>query len=436
MSDIIIYPESLSASVIGKEFSAKKPTELYVAVMTEILRNRPQIIGQKETHFTTDSVRAGQYHGKTRSVDIAGRTVYILTGLATKAKWQAIEKTCQLAGLTFEVDGQAKTVTKPAPQSQIKPAVTNTNTQSTQINKKICSKCGKLFNNLCRNDLCLECLFSDITEKYFKSSKTSNCSNLDDFYLKNKNIKRIHYGIKENNTLVHDNLGDWVLGEHKTPRGPEQLIRDSLPLYSIDELGEVNAYSFNSVTRSIYYARSGVIYEREYYTQNGLPYYEDKKICDCHNIVHMLWAGNMLFITEISSMQFKERREYEFCMGDYGYMSDDYIAHLHLRIVETQNGEEIFRQEDFSAVKSVILSKNNIIDCVDANLNTWSLKQSGSSYTLEKIVDIDDIIKKNDISYSKLHQIRDKIICISYNEVGLFNDEGGLERHFIKEILT
>ena len=68
MSDIIIYPESLSASVIGKELSAKTPTELYVAVMTEILKNCPQIIGQKETHFTTDSVRAGQYTGTTRSI--------------------------------------------------------------------------------------------------------------------------------------------------------------------------------------------------------------------------------------------------------------------------------------------------------------------------------------------------------------------------------
>ncbi len=59
MSDIIIYPESLRASVIGKEISAKTPTELYVAVMAEILKKYLHIIGQKETHFTKDPARAG-----------------------------------------------------------------------------------------------------------------------------------------------------------------------------------------------------------------------------------------------------------------------------------------------------------------------------------------------------------------------------------------
>ena len=103
MSDIIIYPESLSASVIGKELSAKTPTELYIVVMTEILKNRPQIIGQKETHFTADPVRAGQYTGTTREIYINSTKVYIKTGLSTKDKWKGIEKTCQLAGLTFEV---------------------------------------------------------------------------------------------------------------------------------------------------------------------------------------------------------------------------------------------------------------------------------------------------------------------------------------------
>lgn len=38
MSNVIIFPESLSASVFGSEVSGKTPTELYVAVMVKILR--------------------------------------------------------------------------------------------------------------------------------------------------------------------------------------------------------------------------------------------------------------------------------------------------------------------------------------------------------------------------------------------------------------
>lgn len=444
MSNVIIYPESMSASVMGKELSAKTPTELYVSVMAEVLKNRPQIIGQKETHFTADAFRAGQYTGTTREVYISNTKVYIKTGFATKDKWKGIEKTCQLAGLSFELSGETKTVTKSVTQNQVKPAVANVNNQnvkSTQVSAKVCAKCGKSFDILYKNDLCRGCLIVDNFDKQCKGDNTTNISFLDDIRLKNKNIKRIYYGIKENNTLVHDDLGDWVLGEHKTPRGPEQLTKDYMPLYSMDELGEVNAYSYNSVTKSIYYAKNGVVYEREYYTKNGLPYYEDKKICDCNNIVNMLWACNMLFITEISGMQFKERREYEFSMGDYGYMSDDYVAHLRLRIVKAVNGEEIFRQEDFSAVKTVVPLKNyNLafidINFLDSELNTWNLKTSNNSFVLKKVFDINNIIKKNDISLYSLNKMKDKIYYINWDKVWIVNDNGQIEKHSINDVFN
>ncbi|MCM1506457.1 MAG: hypothetical protein NC177_04900 [Ruminococcus flavefaciens] len=447
MSNVIIYPESMSASVMGKEFSAKTPTELYVAVMAEILKNRPQIIGKKETHFTADSVRAGQYTGTTRGVYINNTKVYIKTGFSTKDKWKGIEKTCQLAGLSFELSGETKAVTKSFTQNQVKSTVANVNNQnvkSTQPNAKVCVRCGGSFDAFMgfnENGLCMPCLMIVDTEKEIKGQQTGNNSFMDNMELKNKNIKRIYYGIKENNTLVHDDLGDWVLGEHKTPRGPEQLTKDYMPLYSMDELGEVNAYSYNSVTKSIYYAKNNSVYEREYYTQNGLPYYKDKKICDCNNIVNMLWACNMLFITEISRMQFKERKEYEFSMGDYGYMSDDYVAHLRLRIVNALGGKEVFRQEDFSAVRTVAPLKNhdliNVnIGFIDAELNEWNLKKSNNSFILKKVYDINDIIKKNNISYSKLNQMKDKIWAINFDKVSIFNDNGQPEKHSIKDIFN
>lgn len=96
-----VYPGTPTELCIG--IHADNPTELYVAVMTDILTKCPDIIGQKETHFTTDSDRAGQYTGTTREVYINGKKVYIKTGFATKDKWIGIEKTCQLARLTFEL---------------------------------------------------------------------------------------------------------------------------------------------------------------------------------------------------------------------------------------------------------------------------------------------------------------------------------------------
>ncbi len=98
---VILYPVELLAEVCGEKAAGNSPTELYVHVMEVLLRRYPELVGKKETHFTSDSVRAGQYTGTTRSVLIGGRTVYIKTGFSTKDKWKGIEKTCQLVDVGF-----------------------------------------------------------------------------------------------------------------------------------------------------------------------------------------------------------------------------------------------------------------------------------------------------------------------------------------------
>lgn len=103
MSNVILYPDKLSAKVCNKEISEDTPTKLYVEVIIALISLSPWIVGKKETHFTADAERAALYTGKTRQCQINGKTVYIKTGLSTKDKWKGIEKTCELEKLSFEM---------------------------------------------------------------------------------------------------------------------------------------------------------------------------------------------------------------------------------------------------------------------------------------------------------------------------------------------
>ena len=66
MSNVILYPDKLSAKVCNKEISEDTPTKLYVEVIIALISLSPWIVGKKETHFTADAERAALYTGKTR----------------------------------------------------------------------------------------------------------------------------------------------------------------------------------------------------------------------------------------------------------------------------------------------------------------------------------------------------------------------------------
>lgn len=101
MSDITVSSDGISAIVFGNIIKANNPTELFVCVISEILKTHPEIIGKKETHFTSDKSRADKYTGTTRQIFVNDTKVYIKTGFSTKDKIDGIKKTCQLAGIIF-----------------------------------------------------------------------------------------------------------------------------------------------------------------------------------------------------------------------------------------------------------------------------------------------------------------------------------------------
>lgn len=101
---VVIYKDQNSADVFGTRVQQKDSTSLYVEVIRHILTRYPLLVGQKETHFTTDPIRGDNYTGKNREVNIGGRTVYIKTGFSTKDKWKGINAVCKLAGIEFRLE--------------------------------------------------------------------------------------------------------------------------------------------------------------------------------------------------------------------------------------------------------------------------------------------------------------------------------------------
>ena len=108
-NSVLIDENNNCVNVFGKQLSGKDPTTLYVEVVEIILKAYPQFVGQKETQFTTDKIKADSYTGKTRELFIAGSTVYVKTGFSTNVKWKNVKALCKLAGIECDlVQEQAK----------------------------------------------------------------------------------------------------------------------------------------------------------------------------------------------------------------------------------------------------------------------------------------------------------------------------------------
>lgn len=134
-NEVILFPESNSAEVFGLSLSGKSPTEIYVLAVETILKKHPELVGQKETHFTTDSARASQYTGTTRETVVNGRTVYIKTVFSTKDKWKNLERICQLASISFSIGERGMDVTSPVTQTAFPTAKTTASVKSTRSKK-------------------------------------------------------------------------------------------------------------------------------------------------------------------------------------------------------------------------------------------------------------------------------------------------------------
>ncbi len=462
MNIITVTPDGNSAVVFGNSITGNSPTELYVSVMTEILKAHPEIIGQKEPHFTSDKARADKYTGTTRKVLINGVTVYINTGLSTKAKIKGIEKTCQLAGIGFEVsyDGLCDDSddmdfgfdTVFPSETTVQPVAKQTETTVKPLGEK--KSIEEILISTMQNIMMMGTIMKSLVpSKGTIYAKHENDYELNNFY---KDIKRLNYGI-EVGGIVHDNLGDWVLGERKTPKGKEQLLKDSIPVYEIPKIGKVNAYTLLkfAVAESLYkyyliYAQNNTIYLHDMFEETT------SEICKCNNVVRILSARELLLITEISDFQYVGRKEYEFQMGDYGYTSDDYKATLQLRVVNMA-GNELIKVDNTNSIISAFpvryddtdLGKQmSLLFVTDIEHNCYGLKKNASEpniyepgkeeWSFETAWERDSVLKENDINYSQYFKLKNNIVALSTDTTIVWNDEqkkilGYDNKEFFKE---
>lgn len=484
-----------SANVFGRNLTPDSPTAIFVQVITEILKAHPEIIGQKETHFTTDKSRADRYTGTTREVLINGSTVYIKTGFSTKDKIKGIEKICQLAGISFslfdtvdsddnclkgfdydifaddsdDMDFGFDTVFPSEtaeeddffndfsfdtpfenPEESVKaihPVAKQTETSVNQSSRK--KSIEEIMTSTMQKMMLTSMIMkSPIPSKATIYAKHENDYELNKFY---KDIKTLNNGIKVGCT-IEDDLGDLVLKQYKTPKGKEQLLKDSIPVYEISHIGKVNAYTFLkvSVSDSLYkyyliYAKNNKIYMHdimEELSAIGDNKINDIEICDCNNVVSILAARELLLVTEISDFRYVGRTDHESQMGDFGYTSDDYKATLQLRVLNMA-GNELIKVDNTNSIISAMPCRYkdtkfgkqmSLLFVTDFNHNCYGLKNNASEPNIyeperkewssfETAWDKDKVLKENDINYSQYFKLKNNIIMLAPETTIVWNDE-------------
>ncbi len=274
--------------------------------MTEILKKYPYIIGQKETHFTTDPIRAERYTGKTREVDINGYTVYILTGLSSKAKWQSIEKTCQLAGISFEIDGETQPLTKPVQKSKENPAVSvavnNSETADSVRLEDIIDdyieiiqrgledvlyksdNAQKYYDNLLQNK-------RDCLGKYYSSGILDvECEFIDEYSNEKTDIliDELERYAQKRNKLALYYMSIWYASGFIGVRS----IGDSQELYILKpDIKKANDYRKSSARKGYaqaYYAQACYLMSKSCNNEDVIRYFEEAKKRGCKNAEIML----------------------------------------------------------------------------------------------------------------------------------------------------
>ncbi|WP_295210551.1 hypothetical protein [Ruminococcus sp.] len=480
MNEIIINPDGSSAVVFGERIIAKKPTELYVNVMSLILRSHPEIIGQKETHFTCDKSRADSYTGTTRNVLISGRPVYIKTGFSTKDKIKGIEKICLLAGISFSVenvnlndiglcDDDHRMVETPKHDNDKKEYVSSDiysfdDTELVFVTEEIGSggvpsavsekKSEHFFEQkaICHDKTddekqeqilgSIMIAFKAITiQNDMRNPKTKGISYYSKHYADYRisnifgKVKDLNYAGIHSCGIVHDNLGDWVLGEHRTPKGKEQLIKDSIPVYEIPKIGKVNAYTFfeyssfdNGKYLNYQYlvcAVDDVIYLYDIIEEKSY------KIGKGNRIINLLSVGELLFVTEIDDFKYVGRNDYEFQMGDFGYTSDDYNAILQLRVIDLC-GKELFKTLNIDSIIGSCPIKYSgkeysSLCFTDTNHNRFSavkniLNTDQEEWKVKKISDIKNVLDHNNVRLSEYYKIKPDVITYADNRILIWDE--------------
>lgn len=445
---VILYPYNFSAQVCGVEVTGSSATELYVNVIEQLLKQYPIFIGLKETHFTFNSARAEQYTGTTRTVKVNGSTVYINTGFSTKNKWNSIEATCQLLGVEFVMKEDIIIVDD------------RESLNNDGILQKYYTLYSVAYDNLKKEkpDFCeglsKESVISIIldlqkkvdenefekikrkaqerakfiTQTTIKGAKKPN-SKLNDEIFPKSNYKKLNYdAITSSQQLVHDDLGDWKLGHHNPPKGKEKLIIDSVPLYNINGVEGINAHTYELVFEKMIYAKGNAIYAEDY-----------GKICECNNVIQLLWAGGLLFITELVDLTYKCRQEYEFCQGDWGFMSDDYTPVLQVRVVNME-GRELFVTKQTDTIVSVVVVKltdDVIAYCaLDLNYQLWKIKKQNDTYHLSQISKLEEVIKKYNISFYDFTRKYDNIVTFTDKSFVVLDAQGEYSEVLFEECMT
>ena len=217
--------------------------------------------------------------------------------------------------------------------------------------------------------------------------------------------------------------------QKKSPDGKAITRQNCSPLYSRVDWGThkpldgINVYTFERWTGfngkiyagDIYYAKDNVIYG-----PGG------EKLCDCKDIVNLLWAGNMLFITEVSEFTYQGRHSYEWQQGDYGYTSDDYELKLGLRIIDVPTGTEILKRTGIDSIISARAEYNTNgqkWSIMDVNQVVWLLDRTVSPCTVTRIGSLEERLGSLNIPMSKLDKYKDKIVMHYPSAVFVYNEE-------------
>ena len=220
-----------------------------------------------------------------------------------------------------------------------------------------------------------------------------------------------------------DEAGDWSLkGECPPPEYQQKLRESCIPLYDAGELGMINAYTFERWNGPGEYGETGGMY---YAAGNAVYGPDNEKLCDCGDVVHMLWADNKLFISEISSLKFRTADEEE--EAPQADRKDEYYFSLGLRVVDVESKKELTDISYADAAMAVdnwctrFLSEGPCISELDLEINS-AVVLSGRDEVMD-FMEAHDFPENVRRDYSRLKEENE----ILWFETGLDTDCCGAE---------
>ena len=225
--------------------------------------------------------------------------------------------------------------------------------------------------------------------------------------------------------IVYDEIESWGPGgfPHKsTPKSQNVMRKECAPLYKADGYGEIGAYTFERWFDPV----SNLVNKGEmYYVLNDVIYGPGKqKFIDCKDAVNILWAANMLFITEVTDFTYKGREENEWMQGDYGYVHENYNVKLGLRVIDIPSKKEMLRVDGVDAIVGVNVEPDSNYQrwyLMDASQTKWVLDKTAWSF--KRITSLKERLNIHNIPWTKVEGILRDIMMFDPSGVSVYNNK-------------